>query len=68
MKINEKFADDSEHQAEILYVYKRSLFDMEKIVNEIIKRAEKNSLDCNTKEYKDVLEQAKKTLHDIEEK
>lgn len=68
LKINEKFADDSEHQAEILYVYKRSLFDMEKIVNEIIKRAEKNSLDCNTKEYKDVLEQAKKTLHDIEEK
>lgn len=67
-EFNEKFADDSEHQAEILYVYKRSLFDMEKIVNEIIKRAEKNSLDCNTKKYKDVLEQAKKILHDIEEK
>ena len=68
LKINEKFADDSEHHAEFLYVYKRSLFNMEKIVNEIIKRAEENSLDCDTKEYKDVLEHANKILHDTEEK
>lgn len=67
-KINEKFADDSEHQAEILYVYKRSLFDMEKIVNEIIERVENNSLDCDKNVYKDALEQAKKILHDTEEK
>ena len=68
-KIYEKSIEDAEHHEEFLFIYDVLLDGhMKSIVKEIIKRSEENSLDCDTKEYKDVLEQAKKILHDTEEK
>ena len=66
-EFNEKFADDSEHQAEIFYVYKHLLFILEKVAKEVIKRIDAKSLDCDPKEYKDVIEQAQ-SLRETEEK
>lgn len=51
--IYKKSIEDSEHHEEYLYIYDALVDEyMKKIVNEIIKRIEANSLDCDPKKYK----------------